>query len=100
MASHRILSSLASSSPVLTKFQDRRLSWPPGLCCVLSGKKGQGWPEGRGAPGGIRPGRRGSLRAPQWTDLGSRGRCEGQLRVSRNSEILQGPVHWLQRQEF
>lgn len=101
MASHRILSPLVYSSPVLTKFQDRRLSWPPGLWCVLSGEKGQGWPEGRGAPGGIRPGRKeGSLRAPQWTGLGSRGRCEGQLRVSRNSEILQGPVHWLQRQEF
>ena len=42
----------------------------------------------------------GRLQAPQWTGLGSRGRCEGQLRVSRNSEVLQGLVHWLQRQEF
>ena len=32
--------------------------------------------------------------------MGNRGHCEGQLGVSRNSEILKGPVRWLQRQEF
>lgn len=92
-----------TSSQDLTKFQDRRLFWHPGLWCGLGSEEGQGWCEGRGpergAPGGdIRP-RWGEWAGSLWV-WATEGPPRGNRECPGIRGVLQGPAPWLQGQEF